>query len=93
MDEITFIKKQSISLAREFGWRQTYYKEEKQLIAFLNKGSRCHIEIYLRSKRVITCLEHPKKGTTVMERNGIGPAEMRKIFEDPRAHTFKGKTI
>ncbi len=93
IDEVTFYKSYSIKIANDYGWKQTYFKDDKKLIGFRNPGSRCHLEVYLRSKRVITCLEHPKQGTSILERNGIGITEMRQIFEDPRIHTRKGKKL
>lgn len=91
-EELKFYKREVSSSAQIFGWKQTYYIPGKELVGYRNVGSRCHLEVYLRSKRVITCLQHPK-GTTIMERSGIGLSDIRNIFEDPRVHTKKGKKI
>ncbi len=75
-----------------YGWRTTYQKPEKGIIAFKSIFNKCHLEVYIRSKKIVTCMEHPK-GTTILERNNIGISEMRDIFTDPRIHTKKGTRI
>lgn len=91
-DELSFYKGFVVVWAKEFGWKPTFYKKDRELMAFKNAAGRCHLEVYLRSKRVITCLQHPK-GTSILERSGVGISELKKIFEDPRVHTTKGKKI
>lgn len=91
--ETEFYKGFVIAYAKEFGWKLSYYKPEKELMGFRNKVGRCHIDVYLRSKRVITLLEHPKFGISILERTGVAISELRKIFEDPRVHTKNGRRI
>lgn len=77
-------------MAIENNWLPTYQKEEKGLIAFTRNG--CHLEIYCRSMRVLTCMPHngcPK----ILERTNIGLITLNVIFINPRAHTGKGKII
>ena len=40
---------------------------------------------------IATCLVHPYLGRTVLYREGICYPTLRKVLEDPRAHTGRGK--
>ncbi len=91
-NDVKFLKAEIGRIAKEWGWKPTYTNEAKQIIAFKNAGARCHIEVYLRSMRVITCMQHPK-GCSVLERTKMGLTEVRKVFEDPRVHTGTGKRL
>lgn len=91
--ETEFYKSFVMAAAKEFGWKLTYDKSDKCLLGFRNAGSRCFMDVYLRSKRFVTCLQHPRNGITLLERSNIAVSEIRKIFEDPRTHIGKGKRI
>jgi hypothetical protein len=92
INNVKLFKGLAINYAREFAWKQNNYKPEKELMQFSNKGMRCHMDVYLRSLKVVTCMEHPK-GTSVLERTGVSPSELKLIFEDPRTHTKKGNRL
>lgn len=79
-------------MAKLYGWTKTYTLPLKGIIAFKSKLDPCHMEIHINSKKIITCMEHPK-GTTILERSNINVSEMRGIFIDPRIHTKKGVII
>lgn len=72
------------------GWQQIYEKPEKELIGFYSQEHRCHIEVYARSLNVITCLKHPHRGYQILFRNSVGFTDLKKIFNNPRAHTGRG---
>lgn len=40
---------------------------------------------------IATCLDHPYLGKTVLYREGIYFPTLKKILQDPRTHTGKGK--
>lgn len=81
-----------MSLAAEKCWRVKYFKAERQLIGLHSNKYSCHMDIYLRSNRVITAMDHPN-GISILERSGISPLLLKELFNNPRLHTSKGRRI
>ena len=90
MNTGNFYKMAVTNSAQLYGWTKIY--EKPHVTGFFNELKRCHLDVYIIEKRVITCLEHPK-GTTVLERVNIDFFELQDIFKDPRIHTSKGKKL
>ena len=80
------------NLASENGWRVKYLKTQRQLIGLHSNKHKCHMDVYLRSNRVITAMDHPN-GISILERSGISPLLLKELFNNPRLHTSKGRRI
>lgn len=48
------------------------------------------INVYLTTRTVATCLNHPKKGKTQLFRRNVSEAQLKQLFNNPRSHTGKG---
>jgi hypothetical protein len=70
--------------ARRHGWEEVYYKKDRELIGFHKDGTR--MDFYLRTMRLVTCLRHPRRGCTVLERGPVAISQVEELFDNPRAH-------
>lgn len=74
--------------ATQYGYNQIDWQEKQKMISFSDGITR--INIYLTTGTVATCLDHPKHGKTQLFRRNVSKKQLKKIFENPRAHTGKG---
>ena len=62
-------------------WRMATYMSEDGIVK---------VHVYLRTRTVVTQLDHPRKGKTQLFRRDISKEELVRILQDPREHTSKG---
>lgn len=80
------------SLAIKGGWVTTYFNIEKSIFMFYHPEFRCHIDVWSRSMKVITCMKHPI-GYTILLREGLGLNDIKNIFANPRVYSGKGRRL
>lgn len=89
-DKVAFYKQEIKKIAYNTAWMTTYEKPSKGLIGFYNQEHKCHLEVYVRTFRVNTCLRHPRSGYCTLFRRNVGFSDLKNIFLNPRTHTGKG---
>lgn len=77
-----------IDVANQYGWINPVHQPENLMLSIFKGDMR--INIYYTTMTVATCLKHPFKGKTQLFRRNVTPAQLIRIFENPRVHTFKG---
>lgn len=92
-NNLTFYKQQIKKLSVESGWIIVFENPKKNLIAIYNHVFKCHANIMVNSKTVITAMRHPREGYTILERRNVGPSDLKSILENPRYHSDKGRRI
>jgi hypothetical protein len=48
------------------------------------------MNVYLSTMTIQTCMNHPSKGNTQLNRRNLSPEQMEQLFINPRVHTGKG---
>lgn len=77
-----------IDVGKQFGWKDPFHNQDSYLISMFKDGMR--INVYYTTMTVGTCLKHPVKGKTQLFRRGVTMSQLKKIFQNPRVHTYKG---
>jgi len=93
MNHLDFKNEQIKKYAHTGGWVKVFHKPEIDLFSFYSSEFRCHINIWAKSMRVVTCMKHPASGYTCLIREGIGIIDLKGIFSNPRTHTHKGRRL
>lgn len=92
-NNIAFYKQEVKKILIERGWIIVFENPKKNLIAIYNDTFKCHANIMVNSKTVITSMRHPKEGYTILERKGVGLSDMKSIMDNPRYHSDRGRRI
>ena len=87
MNRILF-EPQITALAKSLGYQLEKREEGSGLLIFIAPGVQ--VNVYTTRMTVATSLHHPKHGRTQLFRKGVSMADLRKIFENPRAHLGNG---
>lgn len=76
-----------LHLAKKYGWTLSNNSIDK--FEFKNTEG-CTLHVNYTHLKVATALHHPKKGNTVLERDGeLSQKNIESIFRNPRAHMPK----
>jgi hypothetical protein len=79
-------------LAKKHEWHEIENVRDPYMVAFskIIDGRPARINVWPIRMTVGTYITHPKQGKTQLFRKYVTPAEMEKIFKNPRQHTGKG---
>lgn len=79
-------------IANMFGWKNINVNVETRLVSYAKMVdfSPIRMDIYYTTMTVTVSLEHPKKGKTQLHRRKVSDDELKILFQNPRAHTWKG---
>lgn len=80
-----------IFLGRLYDWRLIDFNAKKRVVILKRKG--CRLSIKYDKMNVVSCMNHPKYGTTCLLRRNVDMNLFEDILYNPRVHTELGKSI
>jgi hypothetical protein len=80
------------SLTGLHGWKHINTNVATKLVSYAKiiDGGATRMDIYYTTMTVSIALNHPKKGKTQLHRKHVTDEELKRLLENPRAHTGKG---
>lgn len=74
--------------AEEYGWAEVKHNANNGFVAFGKQYGDKRLIVYYSTGTVLSELVHPKQGATKQFRMHVDNHLMRKLFENPRMHTY-----
>lgn len=75
------------------GWEFRGENPNKGVFSFFSEKDKCFLDIWYRSMKAVTCMNHPKAGNSILLRENLGILDVENIFANPRHHTKKGRRL
>lgn len=79
--------------AEKRGWKMVHACHKKARIMLYSRSFQTHMDVFIYTKKIITCMNHPSKGVTIMQREKNRYGELLALLDNPRKHTGKGEYI